>query len=355
MSTRARISCPGSNVRTRRARLGGGIAILLAAHACATGRSSPSSSGPSAPRGIACQTLETTAAGGPSPPASTIVLRWLGTANFEVAYEDQVILLDAFFDRGPRNRAIGVTPEEIKRVNLILIGHAHWDHIADAARIARQTGALVVGAASAIQVVQAAGLPADQTRSVTGRGGEALRFGKFTVEPVLAHHSVLQPSVLGKFGEALATVDGDPSTEAAAAEAAIKARGSDDPSIGSDGTLAYLLSFDTGFRLIWLDSAGPITEEEHRLMERIGGVDVAIVAYQGQFLARPQIATTLPLVNLFHPRLYLPAHHDELAGLFPDLGIEPLLMAIRDELPGTRAIAPLYRTPVCLSAREGQS
>jgi len=343
-----------SDILARRVLLAGGIALLLLAHACATGRPSPSSSGLSARRHIACQTLETAVAGGPSPSASTIVLRWLGTANFEVAYEDQVILLDAFFDRGPRNRSIGVTAEQIKHVNLILIGHAHWDHIADAARIAGQTGAHVVGAASAIQVVQAAGLPADQTRIVTGRGGEVLQFGKFTVEPVLAHHSVLQSSVLGKFGEALAVVDSGPSTEEAAAEAAIKARGSDDPSIASEGTLAYLLTFNTGLRLIWLDSAGPITEEERHLMERIGGVDVAIVAYQGQFLARPQVATTLPLVNLFHPRLYLPAHHDELAGLFPDLGIEPLLMAIRDELPGTRAMAPLYRTPVCLSAQPGR-
>jgi hypothetical protein len=181
-----------------------------------------------------------------------------------------------------------------------------------------------------------------------------LQVGKFRVEPVLAHHSVLQSSVLGKFGEALAAVDSGPSIEEAAAEAVIKARGSDDPSIGSEGTLAYLLTLDTGFRMIWLDSAGPITEEERSLMERIVGVDVAIVAYQGQFLARPQVAATLPLVSLFHPRLYLPAHHDELAGLFPDLGIEPLLMAIRDELPGTRAMAPLYRTPVCLDVQSSR-
>lgn len=355
MFRRARIDCPGRNVRGRKARLIGGVAILLAAHGCATKRSSPSSTVPPAPRSVACQTLETAAAGGPPPPASTIVLRWLGTANFEVAYEDQVILLDAFFDRGPRNRSIGVTAEEIKHVNLILIGHAHWDHIADAARIAQETGALVVGATSAVRVVQAAGLPEDQTRIVTGRGGEVLQFDRFKVEPVLAHHSVLQPGVLGKFGEAMAVVDGRSSAEAAVAEAAIKARGSNDSSIDTEGTLAYLLTFGTGFRLIWLDSAGPITEEERRLMERIGGVDVAIVAYQGQFLARPQVAATLPLVSLFHPQLYLPAHHDELAGLFPDLGIEPLLMAIRDSLPGTRAVAPLYRTPICLSAQGGGS
>jgi L-ascorbate metabolism protein UlaG (beta-lactamase superfamily) len=283
------------------------------------------------------------------------VLRWLGTANYEVAYKDQVILLDAFFDRGPRNRPIGVMAEAMKRVDLILIGHAHWDHVADAAKIARQTRAVVVGAASAIEVVEAAGLTADQTRTVVGRGGEVLQFEGFTVEPVLAHHSILRPNVLAKFKEALAAVDSGPTAEQAAAEAQIKARGSDDPTIDDEGTLAYLLTFDKGFRLIWLDSAGPITDQERELMRRVGWVDVAIVAYQGQYLAEDQVAATLPLVKLFRPRLYLPAHHDELAGLFLDMGIEPLLIAIRDELPGTKATAPLYRTPICLKTPAGDS
>jgi L-ascorbate metabolism protein UlaG (beta-lactamase superfamily) len=279
------------------------------------------------------------------------VLRWLGTANYELAYRDQVVLLDAFFDRGPRNRPVGVTAGTIKHADLILIGHAHWDHIADAADIAKRTRALVVGAASATNVVLAAGLPVDQTRTVTGRGGELLRFKGFTVEPVLAHHSILQPTVLAKFGEALAAVDSGPTDAQVAAESAMKSRGSDDPTVGSEGTLAYLLTFDTGFRLIWLDSAGPITEQERDLMARVGLTDVAIVAYQGQYLAERQVAATLPLVKLFQPGLYLPAHHDGLAGLFLDIGLEPLLMALRDELPAARTIAPLYRSPVCLSAR----
>jgi L-ascorbate metabolism protein UlaG (beta-lactamase superfamily) len=333
-----------------RAQLAGWLALVLLGQACAASQSTSSSGLQSSADSAACRTLTPTAAGGPPPPASTIVLRWLGTANYELAYRDQVVLLDAFFDRGPRNRPIGLTAGMITHADLILVGHAHWDHIADAGAIAERTRALVVGAASATKVVLAAGLSVDQTRTVTGRGGEILRFKGFTVEPVLAHHSILQPTVLAKFGEALSAADGGPSPGEAAAEAAIESRGSDDPTIGSEGTLAYLLTFDTGFRLIWLDSAGPITAEERSLMGRIGLTDVAIVAYQGQYLAEHQVTTTLPLVKLFRPRLYLPAHHDKLAGLFLDLGVEPLLMALRDELPATRAMMPLYRSPLCLSA-----
>ena len=304
--------------------------------------------------GAACRTLTPAAAGGPRPAAGTVVLRWLGTANYEVAYGDQVILLDAYFDRGPRNRPLGLTAATVKRADLLLIGHAHFDHISDAAAVARQTGALVVGAASATRVVRTAGVPAVQTRTVTGRGGEVIRLKGFTVEPVLAHHSILQPDALRRFQETLAAIDSGPAAAASAAEAAIEARGRNDPTVGSEGTLAYLLTFQTGFRLLWLDSAGPITEEERDLMARIGRTDVAIVAYQGQYLAERQVAVTLPLVKLFQPALYLPAHHDALAGLFLDIGLEPLRTAIRDELPGTATMTPLYRTPICLRASPGE-
>jgi L-ascorbate metabolism protein UlaG (beta-lactamase superfamily) len=188
------------NSTMRAARLAGCIGLAFINQGCAASAD-----------GAACRTLMPTAAGGPPPPASTIVLRWLGTANYELGYRDQVVLLDAFFDRGPRSRPIGVTAGTIEHADLILIGHAHWDHIADAAAVAKRTHAVVVGAASATKVVLAAGLPVDQTRTVTGRGGELLRFEGFTVEPVLAHHSILQATVLAKFGEALAAVDSGPS------------------------------------------------------------------------------------------------------------------------------------------------
>jgi hypothetical protein len=82
----------------------------------------------------------------------------------------------------------------------------------------------------------------------------------------------------------------------------------------TEGTIACLFTFDNGFRLIFRNSAGPITDAERAVVQRIGGkTDVAIVAYMGQYLAERQMAATLPLIQLYHPRLYLPAHHDALA------------------------------------------
>jgi hypothetical protein len=57
-------------------------------------------------------------------------------------------------------------------------------------------------------------------------------------------------------------------------------------------------------------------------------------------------------VKLFGPRIYLPAHHDEIFGAFIDLGVEPLFEDIQDALPGTQTIAPLHRRAMCYDIRK---
>jgi hypothetical protein len=51
----------------------------------------------------ACNSYKPAVTGGPmpSPESDTVVIRWLGNANFEFAYKGKVYLFDAYFDRGP--------------------------------------------------------------------------------------------------------------------------------------------------------------------------------------------------------------------------------------------------------------
>src|SRR5262245_23629618 len=85
----------------------------------------------------ACQTLMPAAAGGPLPMnPDVVVLRFLGVSNYELAYRDNVILLDAGIDKlawwAPNN----ITPEEMsKHVNAIQTGHAHGAQLWDATEI----------------------------------------------------------------------------------------------------------------------------------------------------------------------------------------------------------------------------
>jgi L-ascorbate metabolism protein UlaG (beta-lactamase superfamily) len=299
----------------------------------------------------ACRALVPAAIGGPMPPEGILAIRWLGTTNFELAYGGEVYLLDAYYDRGPRNRPIGFAPKDVKRASAIFVGHAHFDHMSDAASVAAQTGAQVIGAPTVTETAISLGLPAKQATTV--RGGEVLKYKGFTVEAILARHSTLAPEVLDAFRKAIAAAAGAPTSEEAAAEAAIMKRGTFDPKVITEGTIAYLFTFDNGFKLVFRNSAGPITDAERAVVKRIGGkTDVAIVGYIGQYVAKRQIAATLPIIQLYNPRLYLPAHHDEIAGTFVDIGLEPLFMAIREQLPATGFVSPLYREPVCLDIRK---
>ena len=68
-----------------------------------------------------------------------IVLRYLGVSNYELAYKDTVLLLDAAIDKLAWWAPNGVTPEEMtKRVHGIFIGHAHGEHLWDAPDIAEK-------------------------------------------------------------------------------------------------------------------------------------------------------------------------------------------------------------------------
>src|SRR5688572_15954056 len=58
---------------------------------------------------------------------------------------------------------------------------------------------------------------------------------------------------------------------------------------------------------------------------------------------------TMEYVRLFKPDLMLPTHHDGHRNRMLDMPMGPLGLAIRDEFPKTRAIAPLLRAPVCIN------
>jgi L-ascorbate metabolism protein UlaG (beta-lactamase superfamily) len=292
-----------------------------------------------------------------------ISLRWLGCSCFELVHRGKVYLLDAWFDRGPRTRSIGFTDDDVVRAEAIFVGHGHFDHIADAPPIAARTGATIVGAPISTGYAASVGTPASQLRTVKGLGGELLHYDGFTVEPILAHHAVA-PSRTNAKGETVgqALFDAysaalDPFTPAeTAAFQAMLARGSFNPLIITEGTIAYLFTFDSGYRMIWLDSGGPITAQMRAVMSRIGKTNLAIASYTVQGIPPLQVPVTMALVNLFQPDLFLPCHHDEIVllpfnAVLPDMATEPLRMAIRDTRPSTRSLAPLYRSPVVINTR----
>jgi len=298
----------------------------------------------------ACQSLTPAAAGGPLPATGdTLVVRWLGTTNYELVYRDQIFLVDTYYERVPRMRPIGVTPSDFRRATAIFIGHPHADHIADAPAVARQTGATVIAAEHGRIVLARAGLDARQFRAV--KGGEVLEYRGVVVEAVRGHHNVIESTLPAGFrARMLAALEQaalqQPYAEAEQTQAAaIAARGSSDPDIIANGTINYLFTLDGRFRVMFVDSPGPITDGQRALMQRITGVDVAMLPY---FNFEAGIPPLVELVKTFRPATVFLGHHDWF-GTMGWASNYPPAYAIRAVSPQTRTLDVLYRTPVCFN------
>ncbi|TWU42100.1 metal-dependent hydrolase [Novipirellula artificiosorum] len=68
-------------------------------------------------------------------------LTWLSHSSWLIETDVHKILLDPFFKDNP---AATVTSKDFKNVSHILISHGHFDHVADAASIAKQSGAMII-------------------------------------------------------------------------------------------------------------------------------------------------------------------------------------------------------------------
>jgi len=84
------------------------------------------------------------------PSQYGIRIRWLGTAGFVIESGTTTLLIDPFLTRPslPRLFAVPLVPDELavrarvpERVDAVLCGHSHFDHLLDAPLIASITGA----------------------------------------------------------------------------------------------------------------------------------------------------------------------------------------------------------------------
>lgn len=285
--------------------------------------------------------------GGPFPARpESLAVRWTGYSNFELAYRNQVLLLDAYFDRGSIYPPIGFTAADVVRAGAILIGHGHHDHMADAASIALRTGATVVGAPATTDKLLAQKVPAAQVRTVTGKGGEKLQFERMTVQPILARHGDPPADVRAAFGEALQKTTPKLTPEENAEQRAIRERGTNDPRIATEGTIAYLITLDNGYRILYRDSGGAVTEFERAAMASVGRVDLALLATAASVLPALTTRQAVEYVKTYRPAVFMPAHHDAAVN---DLWrpTEPLFQAVREEDPSVATLSKIYREPAC--------
>jgi hypothetical protein len=220
--------------------------------------------------------------------------------------------------------------------------------MADAASVGARTGATVVGAPVTTEKLATQPIDGKQVKTVIGRGGEILQFPGFTVEPVLGRHGEPPASIVGPIDAALKQVTKPLSEEEAAEQNAIRQRGTSDRRVIAEGTIAYLITLDDGFRIMYRDSGGRITEFEKAAMQRVGRVDLALVAVAASYLNILTAEQAIEHMRTYRPDVYMPAHHDA-----PNNGlwraIEPISHALKNGNPDIITVSKEYRTPVCFN------
>ena len=100
----------------------------------------------------------------------TVTLDWLGCATFRLTIDGLVLFLDTFMDRVPTAPEVGLRSTEVSEADFVLIGHSHFDHLAGADVIAKETGAKVIGSNETARVLLEAGVPEEQL--LRSQGGE---------------------------------------------------------------------------------------------------------------------------------------------------------------------------------------
>jgi L-ascorbate metabolism protein UlaG (beta-lactamase superfamily) len=133
----------------------------------------------------------------------TTTLDWYGCATFALRTAGLTIFLDAYVDRsvnaaGPEPR---LTAADVDECDWIVVGHSHFDHLYGAERIARATGARIIGSYETVRVMEQAGVPVDQMICVAG--GETVALSddvRVTVLPS-QHSCVWSQTAMRQSGE----------------------------------------------------------------------------------------------------------------------------------------------------------
>lgn len=237
---------------------------------------------------------------------SGITLRWLGNNAWKITFGTKTILIDPWVTRFPTGTYAGGTragtrlftdktlvDRYITGADLILVGHGHFDHIADVPYVATKTGAGVLGTETHVNLLQKMGAPPAQLGVVSG--GEHLQYDGFTVEVFASLHSLTgvdttknkqvpfpgtRPGPLLKIHEPRTVAD-----------------------LVEGGTLAYQITIADKFRILALSTANFIERELTGLQP-----DLAIVAAGGRSV-HDYVGRLMRALN--QPTWVVPTHWDD--------------------------------------------
>jgi L-ascorbate metabolism protein UlaG (beta-lactamase superfamily) len=264
---------------------------------------------------------------------ASLLVRWLGTAAHVLESETTRIAIDPFVSRpGLRRVAAGeVAPDEHEiferfgtRLDAVLCGHSHYDHLLDGPTIARVTGAKLVGSRTTCAFGRAAGVAESQLVEVPAGGGR-VTVGDLSIRFV--------PSLHGRIFLGRVPFPGEVSH---VPSLPVRAR---DYRMG--GAFGILVRARDGTSVYHNGSADLVDAEldgEH--------ADVLLVGLAGRQATRDYLAR---LVRALKPSILVPTHHDAFFApldrgvhLLPNVDLDGFVAEARRLEPRSRVITAGY-------------
>lgn len=217
-----------------------------------------------------------------------ITIRWLGHAAFEITGDKgEVIYIDPWLEGNP---ACPVQPDSIKRADLILVTHDHFDHISGVAELSKRTGAPVVTVPETAAKLKDAGAKIlfDIGMNI---GGTVPALEGVTVTMVQAFHSSESGAPAG-----------------------------------------YIIRFASGRTVYHAGDTGIFASME--LLGRLYEIDVALLPIGSVFTMDPAQAARAAAMLLKPGKVVIPMHYRTFPGLVQDAG--QFLELVQKEAPGVK-------------------
>jgi L-ascorbate metabolism protein UlaG (beta-lactamase superfamily) len=120
--------------------------------------------------------------------AKKVEMLWLGQSCWKITTPGgKVIVVDPFLLSNPKTPAEFKNLDALGKVDLILVTHAHFDHIADAPALAKKNNAPVYTAGGQGQSLVTLGILPAELAPRFGKGGTIAPFGPFGVKITATH------------------------------------------------------------------------------------------------------------------------------------------------------------------------
>ena len=222
------------------------------------------------------------------PPQHSAELLWLGQSAFRLTTPGgNVIVIDPFLTKNPKTPPEWKNLDALGKVDLVLVTHAHGDHLGDGPALAAKHKAPLYGPAGLDQSLQTLGILPPELAPRMNKGGTIAPLGPgIRIHMVRAEHSselVWNNPVTGK----------------------------DETHVGGE-PVGFVIELENGLRIYHMGDTGLFGDM--RLIGERFHPDVVLVPIGGHFVLNPEDAA-FAVREWLKPKQVIPMHY----GTFPML------------------------------------